>query len=171
MGRERDGFWEYAGNLNGRFLCKFCERTLPGDVQLAARQAISAPKKKAGNLRSLGNDGETQVISTSGPNKKAKSLRQPTILGECKKDKGVVDKMLAKFIISNHITPDFAKMPYLVDFLRSVAEFGPSYKIPNTSALKSQLIPDTYKEVEEHVGNVKKLFTTTGCTLVMYDVM
>ncbi|KAK0583374.1 hypothetical protein LWI29_036289 [Acer saccharum] len=62
-------------------------------------------------------------------------------------------------------------MPYLVDLLRSVAEFGPSYEVPSTSALTSQLIPGIYKEVEEHIGNVKKLFTTTGCTLVMYDVV
>ncbi|KAK4848508.1 hypothetical protein QYF36_013938 [Acer negundo] len=195
MGRERDWFWQYAEKLNGRFRCTFCRRDfsggstrikshlsglscrdivicsmVPPDVKLAARQAITTPEKKLGKLRSLNNDGETQVISISAPNKKAKSLHQPTFLGECKKDKSVVDKMLAKFIISNKMTPDFAKMPYLVDLLRNVAEFGTSYEIPNTSALTSQLIPGIYKDVEEHIGNVKKLFTTTGCTLVMLNV-
>ncbi|KAK4847904.1 hypothetical protein QYF36_007033 [Acer negundo] len=195
MGRGRDRFWEYADNLNGRFLCKFCKLTfsggstrikshlsgvscrdivicsmVPPDVKLAAYQAISAPEKKAGNLRSLNNDGETEVISTSAPNKKAKILHQPTFLGECKKDKSVVDKMLAKFVISNNITPEFATMRCLVEYVRSVSEIGPSYEFPNTSALTSQLIPGIYKEVEEHVGNVEKLFTTAGCTLVMYIV-
>ncbi|KAK2650641.1 hypothetical protein Ddye_018130 [Dipteronia dyeriana] len=194
MGRKREGFWKYVENLNGRFLCKFCERTFPGgitrikshlsgvrgrdidicskvpeDVKLAAYEAIRSPKKKTGNLRSL-NNYETEVVSTSAPNKKARSLHQPNILGECKKNKSVVDNMLAKFIISNHITPDFAKMPYLVDLLRSVAEFGPSYEFPSTSVLTSQLIPGIYKGVEEHIGNVKKLFTKTGCSLVMYIV-
>ncbi|KAK3195087.1 hypothetical protein Dsin_026397 [Dipteronia sinensis] len=96
-------------------------------------------------LSSLNKDEETtEGMLTSAPNKKAKRLHQPTILGECKKNKSVVDKMLAKLIISNHITHDFATMPYLADLLRSVAEFGLAYEFPYMSALTSQLIPGWY---------------------------
>ncbi|KAL5798861.1 hypothetical protein ACOSQ2_003681 [Xanthoceras sorbifolium] len=196
MGKEKEKFWEYVQELNGRFLCKFCERhflggitrikshlsgikgrdieictKVPGDVQLAALQAISSPKKRVRSLRALNNVGETVVLSTSAPNKEAESFHQPTVMEVCKKDKSVMDKMLAKFAVSNNISLDLSDTPFLVDLLKSVAEFVPSYELPSYLVLRSVSIPNIYKEAEEYVGNVKKLFTTAGCTLVIYSVV
>ena len=30
MGRQRDQFWDYAENLNGRFKCNYCGQEFPG---------------------------------------------------------------------------------------------------------------------------------------------
>ncbi|TXG62617.1 hypothetical protein EZV62_009611 [Acer yangbiense] len=181
MGREKQKFWEYVEDLNGRFLCKFCEHRfsggitrikshlsglkgrdieicmkVPEDVQLAALQAIGADPNK----RALKNVVETE------------SFHQPTVMGVCNKDKSVIlDKILAKFAISYQISFELSATPYLVDLLKSIAEFGPSYELPSYSALGSELIPDIYKEAEEYVRSVHELLITTGCTLVMYNVV
>ncbi|KAK1560126.1 hypothetical protein Q3G72_023294 [Acer saccharum] len=181
MGREKEKFWEYVEDLNGRFLCKFCEHRfsggitrikshlsglkgrdieicmkVPEDVQLAALQAIGADPNK----RALKNVVETE------------SFHQPTVMGVCNKDKSVIlDKILARFAISNEISVELSGTPYLVDLLKSIAEFGPSYELPSYSALGSELIPDVYKEADEYVRSVHELLITTGCTLVMYNVV
>jgi hypothetical protein len=183
MGREKEKFWEYVEDLNGRFLCKFCGRhfsggitrikshlsglkgrdievctKVPHEVQLAAVQAVGTPNKRTRSLRALNNVGETENS-------------QPTFMGLCNKDKSVMDKIIAKFAISNSLPLDLSAMPFLVDLLKSIAEFGPSYELPSYSALGSELIPDIYKEAEEYVGSVKQLLPTTGCTLVIYNVV
>ncbi|KAL5862226.1 hypothetical protein ACOSQ4_003522 [Xanthoceras sorbifolium] len=195
MGREKDRFWEYVEDLSGHFYCKFCEHKfsggitrikshlsglrgrnievrpkVPEDVQLAALEAIGAPMKETRSLKSLNNVGEAEVISTSASNKKAKRLRQPICLEKGNKDKSVVDKLLAKFIIANNISR-VSKSPYLIDLLQSMAEFGPIYEFPNALALATELLTDIYFEAEEHVRNLKKLSTTTGCSLVMFNVV
>ncbi|KAJ0111218.1 hypothetical protein Patl1_00190 [Pistacia atlantica] len=88
---------------------------------------------------------EAETISTSAPNKKAKTSHQPAV---CNKDKSTaVDKLLAKFIISNNFLLDVSKTPFLADLLKSIAEFGPTYELPNYLALKSQMIPDAREKL------------------------
>ncbi|KAK4848787.1 hypothetical protein QYF36_017318 [Acer negundo] len=186
MGREKEKFWEYVEDLNGRFLCKFCEHRfsggitrikshlsglkgrdieicmkVPEDVQFAALQAIGADhNKRAKSSRTLNNVVETE------------SFHQPTVMGVSNKDKSVMlDRILAKFAISNQISVQLSGRAYLVDLLKSIAEFGPSYELPSYSALGSELIPDIYKEAEEYVRSVHELLITTGCTLVIYNVV
>ncbi|KAJ4727182.1 HAT transposon superfamily [Melia azedarach] len=196
MVREKDRFWGYVEDLNGRFLCKFCDKSfsggitrikshlsgvrgrdieiclkVPRDVQIAALQAISTLGKKVGGLRSFNTDRETEIISTSSPNKKAKSSRQPTVPRESQKDKNIVDKLLAKFILTNNFPLDVSKTPFLVDLLRSISEIGHTYQLPSYSGLNSELILDVHKEIQEYTRNVKKFFTTTGCTLIMSKVI
>lgn len=196
MVREKDRFWGYVEDLNGRFLCKFCDKSfsggitrikshlsgvrgrdieiclkVPRDVQIAALQAISTLGKKVGGLRSFNTDRETEIISTSSPNKKAKSSRQPTVPRESQKDKNIADKLLAKFILTNNFPLDVSKTPFLVDLLRSISEIGHTYQLPSYSGLNSELILDVHKEIQEYTRNVKKFFTTTGCTLIMSKVV
>lgn len=82
-----------------------------------------------------------------------------------------VDKILAKFIIANRISLDLSKSPYLIDLLKSMAEFGPTYELPNSLALGTQLMIDICKEAEEPIKNVMKFSTTAGCSFVMCNVV
>lgn len=182
MGREKDRFWEYVEESDGSFLCEFCKRqfsrvsitrikshfagiggrniqicrSVPDDVQLAAYQSITAHET-----------GETNEFHSTSRRKG----KRPLQFVEPVKDKSQVDKMLARFIIANRISLDVLKTPYLIDLLKSMAQLGSSYVLPNLDTLLTQLIPDIYEEAEEHVNNVKKYSTTTGCSLVLSNVV
>ncbi|XP_059629874.1 uncharacterized protein LOC132272802 [Cornus florida] len=81
-------------------------------------------------------------------------------------DKSEVDKKLAKHIILNNISFNVVQTQSFIDFVKSVAEFGSTYKLPSYSTLRTKLIPDSRTEVEAYIGNVKKTWVATGCTLM-----
>ncbi|XP_059663870.1 uncharacterized protein LOC132309596 [Cornus florida] len=83
-----------------------------------------------------------------------------------KMDKSEVDKKLAKHIILNNISFNVVQTQSFIDFVKSVAEFGSTYKLPSYSTLRTKLIPDSKTEVEAYIGNVKKTWVATGCTLM-----
>ncbi|KAK1558705.1 hypothetical protein Q3G72_005610 [Acer saccharum] len=169
MGRERDRFWEYVEDLGGYFLCKFCERRFSGGITRIKSHLSGIRGRDIEICPKVPEDVQLAVLeaigaSTSASNKKAKTVVD-------KKEKSAVDKILAKFIISNSISLDLSMSPYLIDLLKSMAEFGPTYKFPNLLVLSTQLFPDIYEEAEEHIGTVKELSIKTGCTLVLSNVV
>ncbi|KAJ0111219.1 hypothetical protein Patl1_00191 [Pistacia atlantica] len=131
---------------------------VPEAIQFAVLEAMGAPNKKAKSPTSTStslNDiaGEAETISTSALNKKAKTLHQPAV---CDKDKSTAaDILVAKFLISNNLPLDVSKTPFLADLVKSIAEFGPTYELPDYLALNSQLKPHVEEETEEYVGNVE----------------
>jgi len=65
---------------------------------------------------------------------------------------------------------EFFLMSFNHPFLNGIAEHGPGYELPSSLTLKSRLIPDIKKEVEEYVENViKDSVNKPGCTL-MYNL-
>ncbi|KAG8380933.1 hypothetical protein BUALT_Bualt06G0068100 [Buddleja alternifolia] len=50
--------------------------------------------------------------------------------------------------------------------MTSAIEYGKSYKIPSYSIIRTKLIPDSRKEVDEYVAVDKKSWALTGCTLM-----
>ncbi|KAK6131527.1 hypothetical protein DH2020_034734 [Rehmannia glutinosa] len=187
MVRKKDPFWEYVDPLDGRFVCKFCGRNFPGgvprikshlsgitgrdidicanvpdDVQAKAFLAIGGSNKKA-KTTEVSNRAEEQGNHSSLP----KGLQQSTVPGIYKKkDKDEVDKKLAKFFTLNNIAFNVVQKESFKEFLRAIMDYGPSYKIPSYSVLRTKLIPDVKKDVEHYVAEVKKTWTTTGCTLM-----
>ncbi|XP_059638798.1 uncharacterized protein LOC132281076 [Cornus florida] len=83
-----------------------------------------------------------------------------------KMDKSEVDKKLAKHIILNNISFNVVQTQSFINFVKSVAEFGSTYKLPSYSTLRTKLIPDSRTEVEAYIGNMKKNWVATGCTLM-----
>ncbi|XP_059637475.1 uncharacterized protein LOC132279503 [Cornus florida] len=81
-------------------------------------------------------------------------------------DKSEVDKKLAKHIILNNISFNVVQIQSFIDFVKSVAEFRSTYKLPSYSTLRTKLIPNSRTEVEAYIGNVKKTWVATGCTLM-----
>ncbi|KAM3750055.1 hypothetical protein ACB098_04G008600 [Castanea mollissima] len=82
MGRERDQFWAYAENLNGRFKCNFCKRDFAGGASrikahlagvsghdIVACDAV--PPDVQNQARATQKKREAQA--TQGTNKKLKS--------------------------------------------------------------------------------------------------
>ncbi|KAI6705744.1 hypothetical protein NL676_008706 [Syzygium grande] len=82
------------------------------------------------------------------------------------KDRVMLDKLLAKFILLNDVDADIVRRPSFIDFVNAVAEQGSHYKLPCCSVVKTKLVPDLEKQIGEHVANVKKSWVKTGCTLV-----
>ncbi|XP_059439605.1 uncharacterized protein LOC132172169 [Corylus avellana] len=187
MVRRKDSFWDYAEELeNGRFVCKFCKQDFAGGIsrlkshlsgvrgrdiqiclqvpeaiQLEVLQAIDAPTKKAKSVAESVNVLESESISGSS------SSHMPNLCTG--HDKSQVDKQFAKLIISDRICYDAIQSPLFNDFVIGVAKHGSDYVLPSSLTLKSQLMPDIMKEVEEYVQNVIKYSVKTGCTL-MYNI-
>ncbi|XP_056158626.1 uncharacterized protein LOC115662560 [Syzygium oleosum] len=173
MVRKRDRFWEYVELLDGKFKCKFCNRKfaggvprvkshlsglkgcgidicteVPEDVRVAAAEAISCHNKRAKAEACSSKTEETSLKMHIG------------------KDRVILDKLLAKFILLNDVDVDIVRRPSFVDFVNAVAEHGSPYKLPSCSLVKTKLVPDLEKQIGEHVANVKKSWVKTGCTLV-----
>ena len=82
MGREKDQFWAYAMNVNGRFKCNFCEKDFPGGASRIKAHLAGVPghdikacnavppdvqnKAKATQIR-------REAKATQGTNKRLKS--------------------------------------------------------------------------------------------------
>ena len=82
MDRERDQFWAYAVNLNGRFKCNFCEQDFPGGASTIKAHLAGVPGHiKVCNAVPQEVQEKAQAITkkkreaqaTQGTNKKIKS--------------------------------------------------------------------------------------------------
>jgi hypothetical protein len=181
MGKRKDSFWEHAQEIeNGRFTCKFCHGSFSGGIsrikshlsglsgrdiqvcpkvpeaiQLKAKQAlqpIDPPTKRIKNVATSNNFLKGEIVSGSSSSHMS---------NRCK-----LDKQYATLLISDRICSDAISSPLFKDFLNGVAEHGPGYELPSSFTLKSRVIPDIKKEVEEYVKNVIKNSVKTGYTLM-----
>ncbi|XP_057459283.1 uncharacterized protein LOC130749945 [Actinidia eriantha] len=154
----------HLSGVKGRDI-KVCTK-VPNEVQAAAFLAIGAPNKKAKTTGSSSNFEVTELSSQFLPSL-SKSLHQSTMPEMCKKmDKSSVDKLLTKQVILNNIAFNVVQTPSFITFVKGVAEFGPTYKLPSYSTLRTKLVPDSRIEVEAYVANVKMSWIKTGCTLM-----
>ncbi|KAL9426401.1 hypothetical protein AB3S75_033225 [Citrus x aurantiifolia] len=186
MGREKDKLWEYVKPLeDGRISCLFCERHFAGGItrvryHLAGLKGhdiepcLKVPERvrnaASQEIQASDNSRKTKIVSTSSPRKKSKTFHPPKVAGVCKKDKSKVNTSLVRFLVSNNLSLDVSTLPYLGDLLSNVAEVGHGYELPTYSELQSQKNLDAEKEIEEYIGKTKKLFTKTGCTLIISGV-
>ncbi|XP_062174923.1 uncharacterized protein LOC133880065 [Alnus glutinosa] len=181
MVKRKDPFWEHAVEMeNSRFMCKFCHDCFSGGIsrikshlsglsgrdiqlcpkvpeaiQLKAKQAlqpIDPPTKRAKNVAASNNFLEGEIVSGSS------SSHMPN---QCK-----LDKQFAMFLFSDRICVDAISSLIFKNFLNGVAEHGPGYELPSSFTVKSRVIPDIKKEVEEYMENVMKKSIKTGYTLM-----
>ncbi|KAF5193407.1 Calmodulin-binding protein [Thalictrum thalictroides] len=90
-------------------------------------------------------------------------LRQTTALAICdkedkennKKDKELVDRMVAQAFMMNNIGVDVIQSPSFISMVKSIAEFGSGYSLPSCATLCTKLLQDAKKEVDEYVSAVK----------------
>jgi hypothetical protein len=128
---------------------------VPEAIQLKAKEAlqpIDPPSKRTKNVAESNNFLEGEIVSGSS------SSHMPN---QCK-----LDKQYATLLISDRVCCDAISSPLFRDFLIGVAEHGPGYELPSSFTLKSQVIPDIKKEVEEYVKNVIRNSIKTGYTLM-----
>ncbi|KAK6145420.1 hypothetical protein DH2020_022240 [Rehmannia glutinosa] len=145
MVRKKDPFWEYVDPLDGRFVCKFCGRNFPGGV----------PRIKSHLSGITGRD--IDICANVPDDVQAKAFLAIGVPGIYKKkDKDEVDKKLAKFFTLNNIAFNVVQKESFKEFLRAIMDYGPSYKIPSYSILRTKLIPDVKKDVEHYVAEVSK---------------
>uniref|UniRef100_A0A7N2RCL3 Uncharacterized protein n=1 Tax=Quercus lobata TaxID=97700 RepID=A0A7N2RCL3_QUELO len=83
-----------------------------------------------------------------------------------KKDKSVVDKLLAQLIMVNNISFDVVQTTSFIRFVQGVANYGPEYKLPSNLTLQRKLIPNLMVKVEEYIRRIKNSWSVTGCTLM-----
>ncbi|KAI6705752.1 hypothetical protein NL676_008714 [Syzygium grande] len=174
MVRKRDRFWEYVELLDGKFKCKFCDRKFAGGVPRV--------KSHLSGLKGCGIDICTKVPedvrvaaaeAVSCHNKRAKAeacsskTEETSLKMHIGKDRVMLDKLLAKFILLNDVDVDIVRRPSFIDFVNAVAEHGSRYELPCCSVVKTKLVPDLEKQIGEHVANVKKSWVKTGCTLCL----
>ncbi|XP_031281888.1 uncharacterized protein LOC116140381 [Pistacia vera] len=88
-----------------------------------------------------------------------------------KKDKEFVDKMLAKCFEVNNIAFNVVQTGVFGEFVKAMAEYGVAYKLPSYSTLRTKLIPESRKGVDEYIDMVKHSWDTSrsGCT-IMFDI-
>ena len=186
MGRGKDKNWEYVEALeDGRLLCKFCRTSyaatitrmryhlagvIKRDIEPCPKVPESVRKAVSQEIKPSDSSRKTKTVSTSSPKKKSKTFHQPKVAGACKTDKSKANTSLVRFLVSNKLSLDVSRTPYLGDLLSSVAEVGHGYELPTYSELQSQQILDAKEEIEEYIGKTKKLFTKTGCTLIISKV-
>ncbi|KAL5798854.1 hypothetical protein ACOSQ2_003674 [Xanthoceras sorbifolium] len=157
MGREKDRFWEYVEDLSGHLYCKFCEHKFSGGIT-RIKSHLSGLRGRNIEVRpKVPEDVQLAALEAIGaPMKETRSLKSLNNVGEAE-------------VISTSASNKKAKrlrQPICLE-----KEFGPIYEFPNALALATELLPDIYFEAEEHVRNLKKLSTTTGCSLVMFNVV
>ncbi|KAL9429173.1 hypothetical protein AB3S75_031058 [Citrus x aurantiifolia] len=184
MGRGKDKYWEYIEALeDGRLLCTFCRTSYAAGITrmryhfagLKRHDIGPCPKvpesvRNAVSQEIQASDSSRKTKIVSSPKKKSKTFHQPKVAGACKTDKSKANTSLVRFLVSNKLSLDVSRTPYLGDLLSSVAEVGHGYKLPTYSELQSQQILDAKEEIEGYIGKTKKLFTKTGCTLIISKV-
>lgn len=183
MVRVKDKIWEYIEVLeDDRLLCKFCRTSYAAgitrmryhfaglkrhDIEPCPKVPESVRNAVSQEIQASDRSRKTKIVSTSSPKQKSKTFHQPKVAGARKTDKSKFITSLGRFLDSNKLTVD---APYLDDLLRSVIEVGHGYELPTDSELQSQKNLDAEKEIEEYIGKTKKLFTKTGCTLIISEV-
>ncbi|XP_031278379.1 uncharacterized protein LOC116136849 [Pistacia vera] len=112
-------------------------------------------KSSAGSSTALNsNDHEEETDSPFSPLSKGSQRRQSQaslLLMNKKKDKEFVDKMFAKCFVVNNIAFNVVQTSAFGEFVKAVAEYGATYKLPSYSTLRTQLIPESRKGVDDAV--------------------
>ena len=132
-------------------------------------------KSSAGSSTALNsNDHEEETDSPFSLLSKGSQRRQSQaslLEMNKKKDKEFVDKMLAKCFVVNNIAFNVVQTGAFGEFVKAVAEYGAAYKLPSYSTLRTKLIPESRKGVDEYVAMVKHSWDTSGsgCT-IMSDI-
>ena len=73
MGREKDQFWAYAMNVNGRFKCNFCEKDFPGGASRIKAHLAGVPGHDIKACNAVPPDVQNKAKATQGTNKRLKS--------------------------------------------------------------------------------------------------
>lgn len=156
-----------------QLLCKFCRTSYAAgitrmryhfvglkrhDIEPCPKVPESVQNAVSHEIQASDSSRKTKIVSTSSPKKKSKTFHQPKVAGACKMDKRKANTSLVRFLVSNNLSLDVSRTPYLGDLLSSVAEVGHGYELPTYSELQSQHILDSKKEIEEYIGKTKKLF-------------
>ncbi|XP_031270523.1 uncharacterized protein LOC116128897 [Pistacia vera] len=132
-------------------------------------------KSSAGSSTALNsNDHQEETDSPFSPlSKGSQRCQSQASLLEMnkKKDKEFVDKMLAKCFMVNNIAFNVVQTGAFGEFVKAMAEYGAAYKLPSYSTLRTKLIPESRKGVDEYVAMVKHSWDTSGsgCT-IMSDI-
>ncbi|XP_043704088.1 uncharacterized protein LOC122654171 isoform X2 [Telopea speciosissima] len=188
MVRRKDRFWEYAEDLKGRFLCKFCQKEYPGGIARVKSHLSQQRGRDIAICDKVSDDVQALALLAIGPNKKSKvasstktersgigssipnasmSPHQVPLLRICeKKDTESVDKDLFEFFLTNNISLNDVESPSFVKMINSITSYGSSYYPPSYSTLCTELIPRARKEIEKYVSTVKESWTLNGCTLM-----
>jgi hypothetical protein len=58
-----------------------------------------------------------------------------------------MDQQLVKFLMSEGIRPDAIETPFFINFVDSIAEHGPSYKLPHSLNITLQLVSNIKKKL------------------------
>ena len=83
MGRQRDPFWDYAENVNGRFKCNYCGRDFPGGASRIKAHLAGVPGHDIVACNAVPQDVQKKAQATQkkreaqvtqGTNKKLKSV-------------------------------------------------------------------------------------------------
>ncbi|KAG8380934.1 hypothetical protein BUALT_Bualt06G0068200 [Buddleja alternifolia] len=145
MVRKKDPVWEYVEALDGRFICKFCERNFAGGVPRIKSHLSGITGRDIDICTKVPENIQAKAfLAVAGSSKKAKN-----------KETTSIPKNMGMLLI------------YQEDFNNPLAiEYGKSYKIPSYSTIRTKLIPDSRKEVDEYVAVDKKSWALTGCTLM-----
>ncbi|KAF6144301.1 hypothetical protein GIB67_024528 [Kingdonia uniflora] len=202
MVRRKDPFWDYAEDLKGRFICRYCNKNYPGgiarvkshlsrqpgrdiaicacvpeDVQALALHAVRGKefpykKRKTAKLAiysaSIEGNGAESSFSPSTSCPDSAGLHQTSLLQVCgKKDKELVDRMVAQAFIMNNISIGVVQSPSFIAMVKAISEFGIDYKLPNYTTLCTKLVQDARRDVDEYVSTVKQSWSLTGCSLML----
>ncbi|XP_042508300.1 uncharacterized protein LOC122084262 isoform X2 [Macadamia integrifolia] len=188
MVRRKDRFWEYAEDLKGRFLCKFCHKVYPGGIARIKSHLSQQRGRDIAICDKVSNDVQALALLAIGPNKKRKvasstntersgigssipnasmGQHQVSLLKICeKKDSELVDKDVFEFFLMNNISLSDVESRSFVKMINSIISYGSSYYPPSYSTLCTELIPRARKEIEKYVSTVKESWTLNGCTLM-----
>ncbi|XP_031272580.1 uncharacterized protein LOC116131075 [Pistacia vera] len=132
-------------------------------------------KSSAGSTTALNsNDHEEETDSPFSPLSKGSLRRQSQaslLEMNKKKDKEFVDKMLAKCFVVNNIAFNAVQTGAFGEFVKTVVEYGAAYQLPSYSTLRTKLIPESRKGVDEYAAMLKRSWDTSGsgCT-IMSDI-
>ncbi|OVA01679.1 zinc finger protein [Macleaya cordata] len=148
--------------------------SVPDDVQALAFIAVRGKdfpykKRKAVTFSTNmeGNGVESSLSPITSCPDSSMALQQTPLPAVCnKKDKELVDKMVAQAFIMNNIPFDVIQSSSFVSMVKAVAEFGTGYSLPSYTTLCTKLVRDARNNVEEYVSAVKETWSLTGCTLM-----
>lgn len=187
--RKKDPFWQYATQDGNHFTCNFCNikyaggvsrlkshlALIPGrDVNLCPQVSEEVQSIAVVAIEKMGVTGKkrthSEVVSNSSCEETGSSLRQttiPTLVN--KKDKEAVDMKVSMHFIKNNIAFNVIQTEAFQEMIEAVSNFGPGYKLPSYSTLRTKLVKNNREIVEEYVAEVKGSWSICGCT-VMSDM-
>ncbi|KAF6170898.1 hypothetical protein GIB67_014715 [Kingdonia uniflora] len=180
---KKDSFWQYASEGNNRFTCNFCNIEFAGGVSRLKSHLSRIPGRDIVECKQVPDDVQALAVITLGDvnkgNKKrpvtesgsqeesSTSLKQTTITSIFnKKDKDRVDKKVANCIFMNNIPFNVIQTDSFKEMIKAISDFGPGYKEPSYTTLRTKLVVSSRKDVEEYVAEVKSSWAVQGCSIM-----